>query len=491
MDLLFVFLLLVLFAGLGYTLYRLYHMRTVATLSLAAGQMAVAAFLVFSYEGGVYHEPFVVFASFIIGVSAPLTFLYMDVAALRKKIKDRFGLSLSRFLYHNDHDEYLKGVERGQYVDHIIRPRMPSLPVDDVMGEIRVERADTSKNIRKQLEAAAKKYDEGDFAGAGAAYQVIEKVFNRSPSLYLNIGNVDYDRHDFDAAAQNYRRGIECLGNKDFENDDMAEKTGMLNYNLGNACFVAKKYARAIEAYKIAADALPQNADALYNLSFCHAMDYAETGDAEKAVEAFAKLVEDVPENLHAWFNYGKCLLKMKSNDQAIECFKKVVSEDVMFYEGWYRLAIAYDESGMVAEAVRAYYASIQLKPDFIDAYNNLGVLLSTVDRHGEALRVLKSAIRIKPGDNELVFNIGMTQYQSGKYEEALGEFLTCSRLRPDDEAVLYMIALIYMHIDKPRESMAYLEKAVQKDPSLRERASNENIFQNFAGRDEYNRLFA
>ena len=180
----------------------------------------------------------------------------------------------------------------------------------------------------------------------------------------------------------------------------------------------------------------------------------------------------------------------MKNNVQAIECFKKVVSEDIMYYEAWYRLAIAYDESGMVPDAVKAYYTSIQLKPDYIDAYNNLGVLLSTIGRHGEALRVLKSALRIKPGDTELIFNIGITQYESGKFEDALSEFLTCTRLRPDDEAVLYMIALIYMNIDKPRESMNYLEKAVQKDPSLSVRAAKENVFQHFPGRDEYIRLF-
>ena len=491
MNLLFLLLAIILLAGLCYSIYRLFQLRTAANLAFAAGQAAITAFFVYSYEGGIYREPFVVLSSFAIGVSVPLVFIYIDLAVLRKKIRDRFGMSLSRFLYKNDRDEFLKVTEKAKYVDNILRQRADSFPVADIMGEIRVERADTSRNIQKQLEAAAKKYGEDDYAGAYAAYQIIEKVFNRSPSLYFNIGNIDYDRGDFDAAARSYRRGAECAGHKDFEHDDMSEKLGIIYYNLGNAYFLHKKYARAIEAYKIAAETFPENTDALYNMSFCHAMDFEETGDTEKAVEAFKQLVEDMPENLHAWFHYGKCLLKMKHTQQAIECLQKVVGDDIMFYEAWYRLAIAYDEGGMVADAVKAYYTSIQIKPDFIDAYNNLGVLLSTVGRHGEALKVLKSALRIKPGDNELIYNIGITQYESGKYDEALSEFLACERLRPDDGDVLYMISVIYMVAGKPQDSMLYLEKAVQREPSVSARAAKEGVFREYVDHKEYGRLFA
>jgi len=490
LNLLFFFLLLVMLAALCYSVYRLFHLRTVANLTLAAAQVAVVAFLLFSYEGGVYNEPFVILIAFIIGVSAPLVFLYLDLTVLRSKLKGRFGLSISQFIYMDDRDEMQKVIEKERYIDRILRPRTDSFPIDDIINEIRVERADTSKNIQKQLEAAAKKYEEGDYAGAMAAYLIIEKVFNRSPSLYFNIGNIDYDGGNFESASKNFRRGAECAGHKEFEHDDMSEKLGSIYYNLGNAYFHQKKYARATEAYKIASGAYPSNPDALYNLSFCHAMDFEETGDMEKACEAFNSIIDDMPENLQAWFHYGKCLLKMKNTRQAIECFQKVVDEDIMFYEAWYRLAIAYDEDGMIADAVKAYYTSIQIKPDFIDAYNNLGVLLSTVGRHGEALRVLKSALRIKPGDTELIYNIGMIQYETGKYDEALGEFLTCERLRPDDEAVLLMISILYMNTGKPQESMGYLEKAVRKDPSIGARASKEGVFQQYVGSEEYGRLF-
>ena len=478
MDLLFVFYLLILLAGLTYSVLRLYQLRTAGNLSLAAIQTAVVTFLIFSYDGGVYREPFIVLISFAAGFFLPAAMLYLDVRRMRAKIKDRFGMGLLRFLYQNDRNEFVRDLDKSRYVDQIIKPRVDSAPVDEIMGEIRVERADTSKNILKQLESAAFKYDEGDFDGSYAAYQIIEKVFNRSPTLFLNIGNIFYDKGEFDAAARNYKRGTECAGHKDFEHDDMSGKLGALFYNLGNAYFVLKKYGKALDAYKNSVDAAPMNDDALFNLSFCHAMDFEDTGDTEKALGAFKKLADEMPDNQHAWLHYGKCLLKMKDLPQAIECFQRVVEEDIMFCEAWYRLAIAYDESGMVADAVKAYYTSIQIKPDFIDSYNNLGVLLSTIGRRGEALRVLKSGLRIKPGDAELIYNIGMTLYESDKPGEALSEFLLCARLRPDDGGVLYMISLIYMKLGKPQESAQYLKKAVHKDPEISARASKEGVLQ-------------
>jgi tetratricopeptide (TPR) repeat protein len=481
---------LVLLTGLFYTTYRLYHLRTVANLTLAAGKIAVISFLVFSYRGGAFLEPFVVSAVIVFAFAAPLSMLCFDLCTLRKKVKERFGIALSGFLYRNDRSETQKFEENIKYLDDMLRPRIESFSSEEILAEIRVERADTSKNIHRQLAIAARKSDEDDLNGALAAYQTIEKVFNRSPSLYFNIGNVEYDLRDYESAMRDYRRAIDCAGHKDFENDDMAEKLGVIQYNLGNACFMLKRYAKAIEAYKNASASDSSNADALYNLSFCHAMDFEDTGDTEKAVEAFKKLAEDMPDNLHAWYHYGKCLLKMKNVPQAIECFKKVVAEDVVFYEAWYSLAIAYDESGMLTDAVKAYYTSIQIKPDFINAYNNLGVLLSQAGRRGEALKVLKSAARIKPGDTELIFNIGMIYYETGRYEEALGEFLTCVKLQPGDADVLYLASLISMKTGNTQEALSYLERAVLIDPSVGARAAREQEFQSLASRAEYSKLF-
>jgi len=436
-------------------------------------------------------EPFVLFIYFLIGVAAPAVLLHADLSVLQKKCGDRFGLTLTRFLYYDDQSEALNKANQAKYIDQILMPRLANFDIEEILGEIRVERADTSKNVQRQLESAENKFNDGDADGALSAYQIIEKVFNRSPSLYFNIGNIEYARGNFDAAVRHYRRGAECAAQKEFGRDDMTGKLGALYYNLGNAYFITKKYARAIEAYKNALDARPDNADALYNLSFCHAMDYEETGDAEKAADAFKKLAEDTPDNLQAWFHYGKCLLRMKKTAQAIECLLRVVGEDIMFYEAWYLLAAAYDESGLTAEAVRAYYTSIQIKPDFIEAYNNLGVLLSAAGRHGEALKVFRNALRIKPGDGELIFNAGMTYYETDRLEEALGEFQTATKLRPEDETALYMLALTHMRAGNADESMAYLELAVQKDPGVAARAAAEPAFAEYAARDEYGRLFS
>jgi tetratricopeptide (TPR) repeat protein len=488
---LYFFLQLTLILLLVYTLYRLYYVRKAGGLILAAVQFAVIAFMLFSYGDGLYAEPFVAPLALLLGVAAPCAFLSADALSLRSKIKKRTALRLAQFLYQDDMDEAAKIVRKEKFVDNIIRPISNNFPIEDILKEIRVERADTSRNIMRQLESASKKYEEGSLDGAYDTYRLIEKIFDRSPSLYFNMGNIDYMRSDFEGAARCYKRGADCARDKEFSGDEIGEKLGLICYNMGNAHFMAKKYSKAIEAYISAIDEYPANEDAYFNLSFCHAMDYEDTGNLDEASRAFRKLVEDMPENIHAWLHFGKCLLKMGEVDQAIECFLRTVSDDTTFYEGWYRLAVAYDERGMADEAVGAYYTAIRIKPDFTDAYNNLGVLLSTTGRHGEALKVLRNALRLNPSDSELIFNIGLTQYQSGKYEEALKEFLSADILSPDDATVMYMIASCLINLDNAGEAMGYLSRAVKKDPQIRAKASKDEIFQKFIHRQEYSKLFA
>jgi tetratricopeptide (TPR) repeat protein len=476
---------------LFYTLRRLYYVRRASGLVLAAIQFAVIAFMLFSYSDGLYAEPIVAALAILLGVAAPCVFLAMDFMRLRDKLMKRTSLRLSQFLYQDDMDEISKIVKKAKFIDGILRPRAGNFPIEDILKEIRAESADTSKNIYRQLEAASKKYEEDNFDGAYDSYRLIERIFSRSPSLYFNMGNLCYLTGDFDGAARNYARAAECAGHSDFEGEELGEKLGLIYYNLGNARFMAKKYAKSIEAYVRAIDEYPANEDAYFNLSFCHAMDYEDTGNLGEASKAFRRLVEDMPDNLHAWFHLGKCLLKMGETDQAIDCFLKTVADDTTFCEGWYRLAIAYDERGLQDEAIKAYYTAIQIKPDYIDAYNNLGVMLSTMGRHAEALKVLGNARRINPSDTEIIFNTGLTQYQSGKYDEALKEFLSADMLRPDDDAVLYMIASSLMNLNNVSEAMGYLARAIKKNPQIRARAAKEKVFQKYAHRQEYSKLFA
>ena len=477
LDFLFLFFILTVTGFLLYSLYRLYRTRVTYNLILVTLQMTAVIIALLAAREGIYDDAFIICLVILLGVLIPLGLLFIDYYKLRQVLKEKTQLTISHLIYKNYARSIQEQQEEVNRADVFIKPIAGDFPIENIVDEIRVERSDTTRNILRQLESAHKKRQESDLEGAYEVYSLIETIFNRSPSLYFNMGNIKYLCGEYEEAVKNYKRSLDCAGNKEFEGTFDNEKTGLFYYNLGNTYFMQKKYGKATEAYKAAVDIIPTKDEIYFNLSLCHAVDFQETGDTEKAVDAFQKIIEDMPENLFAWYNFGKCMYQTGNITQAIECFQKVVNEDAAFHECWYSLAMAYDEIGQAADAIKAYYTAIEIKPDFIDAYNNLGVLLSAVGRYIEALKVLRSAAKIKPDDNELKFNIGLTLYESKKYDEALAELLPVVEQRPNDDALLYTIALAFLNLDKEYEALEYLSFAVQSNPKIKERAINDEKF--------------
>ena len=487
-------------AMLAYSAYRLIHTRDARSLSLLMAQLAALTFLLFQAANGHQRDLLASLVTFAAGIAAPATSAALDARKLARKLKSRLSVSVGAFLYRDDRAEAVNIVRKEKFVDAILRPRANNFPISSIIDEISVERADTTRNIQKQLEAADKQFAESDLDAAFATYQAIERIFNRSPSLCYNMGNISYIKGDFEGAAQLYSRGAERISAMDFTQRDDAdsmdaqEKLAQISFNLGNALFMCGKYGKALDAYKKSIEANPgggggSDGDAYFNLSFCHAMDFAATGDLPSAAEAFAKIIEDVPDNLHAWHQYGKCLMKMGDAARAAECFRKVVSDDAASHDGWYMLGIAYDMLGSTDDAIHAYMAAIEHKRDLAGAYNNLGVLLSTVGRQGEGLAMLREALRLKPGDTEVQFNIGLILHQSGRHDEALSEFLSADRLNPEDGSVLYMIAVVLADLDNRTESAAYLARAIQQNHTARLRAKSDPSFEKYAGHQDFSGL--
>ena len=476
-DFLYLFFILAVIGFLCYSVYRLYRTRVIYNLVLVAVQLTAVTVAALSIGGGVQRDAFIVTFVVVVGVFTPLGFLAFDYIKLRQALKERTQMTISRLIYKN----YTKPGQTERIdiwrPEAYVRPIAGDSPIEDIIEEIRVERSDTTRNVLKQLESAYKSKIEGDLEGAYEVYSLIEKIFNRAPSLYYNMGNLKFLSGNFEEAAKNYRRGADCAGNKEFEGTLESEKVGLIYYNLGNTYFMQRKYIKAIEAYKAAAEKYPAKDEIYFNMSFCHAMDFQETGDIDKAVPAFLKIIEDMPENHFAWYNFGTCLYQLGNISHAIECFLRVVNEDYTYYKCWFSLAMAYDEAGFATDAIQAYYTAIEVKPDFIDAYNNLGVVLSSVGRYGEALKVLRTGAKIKPDDHELRFNIGLTLYELKKYDEALEALLPAVKNRQDDDALLYAISLVFLYMEREQEAVEYLSYAVMNNPMIKDRAARDEKF--------------
>ncbi|HAE14071.1 MAG: tetratricopeptide repeat protein [Chitinophagales bacterium] len=123
-------------------------------------------------------------------------------------------------------------------------------------------------------------------------------VFAQQENKYIQEGNKQYDRKQYDAAEQYYRQALEKqparqeatynLGNALYNQQKLDESIASYDaiasttsdpsirskayHNMGNAYLEKKDYEKSIEAYKQALKADPTDMDTKYNLAYARSM---------------------------------------------------------------------------------------------------------------------------------------------------------------------------------------------------------------------------
>lgn len=71
-------------------------------------------------------------------------------------------------------------------------------------------------------------------------------------------------------------------------------------------------------------------------------------------------------------------------------------------------------------------------------------------------------------------YKMGVVHLQENRVQMAYVEFHKAYELKPDDKNVLNALGIIHlMHLDEPRKSMEYFEKAIKVDPNYSEAYNN------------------
>ena len=109
-----------------------------------------------------------------------------------------------------------------------------------------------------------------------AYYEILDIKADHAPA-YINLGTIFYNRRDFKAAEQMYRRATEA-----------DPSYALAFFDLGNVLDETQHLQEAISAYQTAIKLVPQYADAHYNL----ALAYERQGERRRA--------------LRHWMAYGR-----------------------------------------------------------------------------------------------------------------------------------------------------------------------------------------
>jgi tetratricopeptide (TPR) repeat protein len=186
-----------------------------------------------------------------------------------------------------------------------------------------------------------------------------------------------------------------------------------LQYDLAGAYYRAHHFDdawaqfRAVETYRLAAEANP------------------EIIDAERAVQA-------APSEKKAHFKLGTVLARAQLLVPAEIAFQQAIALDSRYADAHANLGVVYYQMGRLSEALREYDAALAASPNDADVHHNKGAVYVQQALQAsppndalldQGLREFQVALELDPGLPQAHFSLGVIYNMRGQSEEAIAEF--------------------------------------------------------------------
>lgn len=186
-----------------------------------------------------------------------------------------------------------------------------------------------------------------------------------------------------------------------------------LQYDLAGAYYQARRFQdtwaqfRAVDAYRVAADATP------------------EIAQAERAVQAN-------PSSSEAHFKLGTALARAQLLVPAEIAFKQAIALDDRYVDAHTNLGVVYYQMGRLSDALSEYDAALAVQPDDADVHYNKGAtyvqqaLQSSVPDDAllnQGVSEFQRALEIDPDLPQAHFSLGVVYATRGQNPEAISEF--------------------------------------------------------------------
>jgi protein O-mannosyl-transferase len=243
------------------------------------------------------------------------------------------------------------------------------------------------------------------------------------------------------------------------------------NYELGIGFMEIKRYERAIEQFKKAAEIAPTWSQPYDGLGSA----YRELERYAEARDMYAKALEHSPEELlgPAHRNLGYMLYLTNDFDQAehhlLEA-KKHRPKDPFLY---YYLGSLYRDMKRFEDAEAAFLKTIQLDRNFAAAFYYLGLVYQDEERYIDAEQVLLTAIREDPKNASFQYHLAVNHYYQEEFEECAVILEEVLRLDPDLKEAYYYLGNSLSKLGREEEAKEVFRKSAEKAP-----ADAENFYQ-------------
>ena len=235
------------------------------------------------------------------------------------------------------------------------------------------------------------------------------------------------------------------------------------NHNLGALKLFTKNIPEALDLFKVATEANPNNAQ--FWLSYAAVLFNANQN--VNAEISYKKVLELKPDNFISHNNLGAVQRRLNKLDDAVNSYKKALVLKPDYVEAHYNLGNLYHQLGRLKDAEASFKKTLEFEPNYAAVHNNLGVILGEQNRIDEAISSYKKAIESKPDLVYAHYNLGKILTGVNKLEEAEAEFKKTIELKPDFVEVYTNLSNLQLSLNRVEDAAVSYNKAIEYDPDF------------------------
>jgi tetratricopeptide (TPR) repeat protein len=191
------------------------------------------------------------------------------------------------------------------------------------------------------------------------------------------------------------------------------------------------------------------------------------SGELAKAEAAFRELLGRTSQEAQTRLRLGQIARLAKQFPEALDWLRQALELQPNWAEAYFELASTYLDQGDLASALENLEDVLALEPAHIGARRTLADVLQAAERWREAVQHYAELLPLQPEDPELFQSFGLCCQELGELDLAEKAYQKTLNLGLDSAELQFNLGLVQLKKKKPKEAIARLQKALEKEPAL------------------------
>jgi len=239
---------------------------------------------------------------------------------------------------------------------------------------------------------------------------------------------------------------------------DKNVKESIVRANQGVNLAKAKAYGAAEKELETAVTLDPRNHFAAFNLG----QVYSDQSKWDKAADAFAKAVKEIPDEAMYRYRLARALYESDKLDTAQTEFEEAIKLNNRLFKAHWYLGRIYYRQDKPQDAAKSWSEACRLNPGFGKPFVDLGKLYYSWDKLDEAARVLSQGAMYTRDPEDLTnvyYYLGMTYDAQKLYDKAAEAYLNAIQAKRENVEARLQAGLSYAAKGDKENAKKYLQE--------------------------------